>query len=78
MNPAGCKYGFFGEQFSERATIVSEISDDDLTLIPYHNLDCERDLAISGIHIENYETSTNTNETNTRIAISNLDAQVTL
>ena len=49
----GREYGFFGEQFNERTTIVSEMHDDDLTLIPSHNLDCERDLAISGIHIEN-------------------------
>ena len=49
----GREYGFFGKQFNERVTIVSEMSDDDLTLIPPHNLDCEKDLAISGIHIEN-------------------------
>ena len=30
----GRENGFFGEQFNERATIVSEMSDDDLTLIP--------------------------------------------
>ena len=29
------------------------MSDDDLTLIPSHDLDCERNLGISGIHIEN-------------------------
>ena len=28
------------------------MSDEDLTLIPSHNLDCERDLAFSCIHIE--------------------------
>ena len=40
----GREYGFFGEKFNERATIVSEMSDEDLTLIPSHNLDCVRDL----------------------------------
>ena len=35
------------------------MSDDDLTLIPSHNLDCERDLAISGIHIENTSKCSN-------------------
>ena len=35
----GREYGFFGEQFNKRETIVSEMSDDDLTLIPSHNLD---------------------------------------
>ena len=49
----GREYGFFNEQFNERATIVSEMLDNDLTLIPSHNLDCERNLPISGIHIEN-------------------------
>ena len=44
----GREYGFFSEQFNERANIVSEMSDDDLTLIPTHNLDCEREMAISG------------------------------
>ena len=53
----GRQFGFFGEQFNERATIVSEMSDDDLTLIPSHNFDCERDLAILGIHIENTKCS---------------------
>ena len=55
----GREYGFFGEQFNERATTVSGISDDELTLIPSHNLDCERDLAISGIHIENTRKCSN-------------------
>ena len=40
------QYGFFDEQFNERVTIVFEMSDDDLTVIPSHNFDCERDLAI--------------------------------
>ena len=53
----GREYGLFREQFNERATIVSEMSDDGLTLIPSHNLDCEKDLAISGIYIKN--TSSN-------------------
>ena len=48
----GCRYGFFGKQFNERATIVSEMSDDNLTLIPSHNLYCERYLVISAIHIK--------------------------
>ena len=48
----GCRYGFFGKQLNERATIVFEISDDNLTLITSHNLDCERYLVISGIHIK--------------------------
>ena len=55
----GREYGFFGEQFNKRVTIVSEMYDDDLTLIPSHNLDCERDLAISGIHIENTSKCSN-------------------
>ena len=49
----GHGYGFFGEQFNERTSIVSEMSDGDLNLIPSHNLDCERDLAGLSIHIEN-------------------------
>ena len=49
----GREYGFPGEQFSERSTNVSEMSDDGLTLTPSDKLDCERYLAISGIHIEN-------------------------
>ena len=55
----GRNYGFFGEQINERATIVSERPDDYVTLIPSHNLDCERDLAISCIHIENTTKSLN-------------------
>ena len=55
----GREYGFFREQFNERATIVSEMSDNDLTLIPSHKLDCERDLEISGIHIENTNKCSN-------------------
>ena len=55
----GHEYGFFGEKFNERATIVSEMSDDDLTLIPSHNLDCERDLRFSGIHIKNTSKCSN-------------------
>ena len=43
------EYGFFGEQFNERATIVSEMSDSHTS----HIVDCKRDLAISGVHIEN-------------------------
>ena len=53
----GRQYGFFGEQFNERATIVSEMFDDDLTLTPSHNFDCERDLTIFGIHTENTKCS---------------------
>ena len=37
----GGEYGLFGKQFNERTTALSEMSDDDLTLIPSHNLDCE-------------------------------------
>ena len=59
----GNEYGFFGDQFNERATIVSEMSGDDLVLIRSHNLDCERDLAVSDILIEN--------------TISKLDAHLT-
>ena len=35
------------------------MSDGDLTLIPSHNLNCEGDLAISGIHIENTSKCSN-------------------
>ena len=44
----GHEYGFIGEEFNETATIVSKMSDENLTLIPSHNLGCERDLVISG------------------------------
>ena len=55
----GVSMVFFGEQFNERATIFSEMSDEDLTLVPSHNLDCERDLAIAGIHFENTSKCSN-------------------
>ena len=53
----GHEYGFFGEQFNERTSIVSEMSDGNLNLIPSHNLDCERDLAGSSIHIDAHVTT---------------------
>ena len=38
----GREYGFFGEEFNERAADITQIPDEELELIPSHNLDCER------------------------------------
>ena len=41
----GREYGFYNEDFTPRAAIISEIQDMDLELIPSNNLICERNLS---------------------------------
>ena len=48
----GREYGFYGEEFTDRATNVSQVPDDDLKLFPSHNLDCERNLSVAGVFME--------------------------
>ena len=48
----GREYGFFGEEFNERAADITQIPDEELELIPSHNLDCERNLSVAGIYME--------------------------
>ena len=48
----GKEYGFFGESFTGRATDVSALPDSELMLIPSHNLNCERNLSVSGVFME--------------------------
>ena len=48
----GREYGFFGAEFTERATDISQLPDEDLELITSHNLDCERNLSVAGVYME--------------------------
>ena len=48
----GREYGFFGEEFNERAADITQIPDAELELIPSHNLDCERNLSVAGVYME--------------------------
>ena len=41
----GREYGFYGDQFAERAANISDMRDDDLQLFPSNNLICERSLS---------------------------------
>ena len=48
----GREYGFFGEEFTPRATIVAHLPDEELSLIPSNNLECERNLSVAGVYME--------------------------
>ena len=48
----GREYGFYGKEYTERATDVSKMAGTELERIPSHNLDCERNLSIAGVYME--------------------------
>ena len=52
----GREYSFLGEKFNERVKTVANMS---LALIPSHHLDCERNLAVVDINIENKSNYSN-------------------
>ena len=45
-------HGFFGEEFMPRATIVAHLPDEEFSLIPSNNLECERNLSVAGVYME--------------------------
>ena len=48
----GREYGFYGQEYTKRATDVSKMADMELELIPSHNLDCKRNLSIAGVYMK--------------------------